>query len=275
MAQIPTFFIAGFTPPAGRLAIAIAALAASAGGALLVLRSDRTERRGAVLAGGLGLFAVLVPVLLAVAGADYLNARNVIGALVPLLIALACGLAAPRPRALGLAATAVLLAVSLAMVVKVPSDAGAQRTQWQEVAEALRYTGKPRAILLLGAHTWSRILGFYLPRTWWDPPDGTRVSEIDVLRKASSSGPCPAVVWWGASCNSGPHPPLKRSPAAGFRLASEVRAAGFVVDRYVAARPIRVYAHPPFEHFTSLDRGASYKHRGRLMVTPERAPVVP
>ena len=43
----------------------------------------------------------------------------------------------------------------------------------------------------------------------------------------------------------------------------------------MAARPIRVYAHPPFEHFTSLDRGASYKHRGRLMVTPERAPVVP
>src|SRR5207302_582458 len=49
VAQIPTFFIAGFTPPAGRLPIAIAALAASAGGALLVLRSDRTERRGAVL----------------------------------------------------------------------------------------------------------------------------------------------------------------------------------------------------------------------------------
>jgi hypothetical protein len=54
-----------------------------------------------------------------------------------------------------------------------------------------------------------------------------------------------------------------------------VRAAGFAVDRYLADRPIRVYAHPPFERFTSLDRGVSYKHRGRLMVTPERAPVVP
>jgi mannosyltransferase len=275
VAQIPAFFIAGFTPPAGRMALGIAALAAGAGFALLVLRSDRVERRGALLAGGLGLVAVLVPVLLAVAGADYLNARNVIGALVPLLIALACGLAAPRSRALGFAATTVLVAMSLAMVVKVPSDAGAQRTQWQEVAEALRYTGKPRAILLLGAHTWSRILGFYLPRTWWDPPNGTRVGEIDVLRKASRSGPCPAVVWWGASCDSGPHAPLKRSPAPGFRLASEVRAAGFAVDRYLAAHPIRVYAHPPFERFTSLDRGVSYKHRGRLMVTPERAPVVP
>jgi hypothetical protein len=167
------------------------------------------------------------------------------------------------------------VAVSLVMVFKVPDDAGAQRTHWQQIARALHYTGRPRAILLIGAHTWSRILGFYLPDTWWDPPQGTRVSEIDVLRKASAAGPCPAVVWWGASCDSGPHKPLAHSPAQGFRLAQDIRVAGFAVDRYLSSRPIRVYAHPPFEHFTSLDQGISYRHRGRLMVMPARAPVVP
>jgi hypothetical protein len=172
-------------------------------------------------------------------------------------------------------AAALLVAVSLVMVFKVPDDAGAQRTHWQQIARALHYTGRPRAILLIGAHTWSRILGFYLPDTWWDPPQGTRVSEIDVLRKASAAGPCPAVVWWGASCDSGPHKPLPRSPAPGFRLAGRVRVAGFAIDRYVSARPIRVYAHSPFERLTRFDRGASYRHRGRLMVTPRRAPVVP
>jgi mannosyltransferase len=273
--QIPAFFIAGFTPPAGRIALAVAGAAVLAGCVLLARRADPFERRGAVLAGALGLTAVLVPVLLAVAGADYLNARNVIVALVPLAIALACGLAARRPRALGLGAAAVLIAVSVMLVVKVPSDAGAQRTHWQQIARVLSLPAKPRAIMLLGAHTWSRILGFYLPHTWWDPPQGTRVSEIDVLRKAVSSGPCPAVVWWGASCDSGPHAPLPHSPAPGFRFASGERVAGFAIDRYVSPRPIRLYAHPPFEHFTQLDRGVSYRHRGRLMVTPRPAPVVP
>jgi mannosyltransferase len=275
--QIPEFFIAGFSPPAGNLEFALGGLAVLGACVLLVLarRPDIDDRRGALIAGAVGIVAVVVPVLLAVAGADFLNARNVIGALVPLTIAVAAGMAATRPRALAPLMGGVLVAVCLAMVLAVPNDAGAQRTHWQQITRALRYTGKPRAILLLGPHTWSRILGFYLPHTWWDPPRGKLVSEIDVLRKASESGPCPAVVWWGASCNSGPHAPLMRSPAPGFRLASSERVAGFAIDRYVSRHPIRVYSHPPFERFTRLDRGVSVKHRGRLMVTPTRAPPVP
>ena len=273
--QIPQFFIAGFTPPASRVVVAIGAALVLAGCALLVLRADRVERRAAVVAGGLGAVAVLVPVLLAVGGADYLNARNVIGALVPLLIALACGLAARRARVFGTAAAIGLVALSVAMVMAVPSDAGAQRAHWQQVAKVLRYTGRPRAIMLLGAHTWSRILGFYLGDVWWDPPQGRRVSEIDVLRRARSYGPCPAVVWWGASCDSGPHRPLPHPPAPGFRFVSESLVAGFAIDRYVSPRPVRLYAHPPFERRTRLDMTVSYRHRGRLMVMPRTPPPVP
>ena len=273
--QVPEFFLAGFTPPAGRVALAVGGLAAIVGGGLLLVRAERDERRGALVALAVGLCAVVVPVLITFVGADYLNARNVIGALVPLLIALSCGFAARRPRTLGAGAAAALVAVSLVMVFKVPDDAGAQRTHWRQIAGVLRGGERPRAILLLGAHTWSRILGFYLPNTWWDPPRGMRVREIDVLRKASPTGPCVAVVWWGASCDSGPHRPLARPPAPGFRPAGTTRVAGFAVDRYLSAHPIRVYAHPPFERFTRLDRGVSYKHRGRLMVTPRRAPPVP
>src|SRR6185437_9681751 len=177
--QIPEFFIAGFMPPAGRIALAVAGLAAIVGGVLLFVRAEPGERRGAYVALGIGVSAVLVPVLLAAAGADYLNARNVIGALVPLLIALACGFAARRPHGLGVAAAAVLVAVSLVMVFKVPDDPGAQRTHWQAIARVLSHAPKPHAILLLGAHTWSRILGFYMPNTWWDPPKGMVVKEID------------------------------------------------------------------------------------------------
>jgi 4-amino-4-deoxy-L-arabinose transferase-like glycosyltransferase len=273
--QIPQFFVVGFTPPAGAVALAIGGLAVLAAIALLAGRKDPRARRGALLAGAVGLSAVLVPVLLAVAGADYLNARNVIGAVVPLTIAMACGLATRRRQALGLGAAAVLVAVSVAMVVKVPSDPGAQRTHWQQVAQVLRYTGKPRAILLLGAHTWSRILGFYLPHTWWDPPHGFGVAEIDVLRRAARLGPCPAVVWWGASCNSAPRAPLRRPPARGFRLASDVRVAGFAIDRYLSPRPVRLYSRQPLERYTSMDGAGVREPRSRLMVMPRRSPVVP
>lgn len=273
--QIPQFFIAGFTPPATPLAVAIGGVAVLAGCALLVLRADRRERRAALVANGVGAAAVLVPVVSAVAGMDYLNARNVIAALVPLLIALACGLAARRARLVGAAAAVVLVALSLAMVMTVPSDAGAQRARWQQVAKVLRFTGRPRAIVLLGAHTWSRILGFYLGDVWWDPPQGRRVAEIDVLRRADSYGACPAVMWWGASCDSAPHPPLAHAPARGFRFLSESRVAGFAIDRYVSPRPVRLYAHPPFERRTRLDTSVDYRHRGRLMVMPRKAPPVP
>jgi MFS family permease len=273
--QIPKFFIAGFTPPAGRLAFALAGAGMLTGAALLALRAAPHERRGALLAGALGLAAVIAPVLLALGGADYLHARNVILALVPLLIAVAAGLTARRAGVLGAAAAVAVVAVSVAMVAKVQSDPGAQRPQWQQVAKLLAFSGEPRAIVLLGPHTWSRILGFYLRDAWWDPPHGRRVAEIDVLRKAASDGPCPAHVWWGASCDSHPHPPPIGSPARGFRFASAARVAGFAIDRYVSARPIRVYAHPPFERLTSLDLRTSYRHRGRLMVMPRSAPALP
>ncbi|HEX6461397.1 MAG TPA: glycosyltransferase family 39 protein [Thermoleophilaceae bacterium] len=273
--QIPQFFIAGFTPPATRAVLLVGGVAVLAGCALLVLRADRAELRAALVAGGLGGAAVLVPVVLAVGGADYLNARNVIAALVPLLIALACGFAASRARLVGAAAAMVLVVVSLAMVMAVPGDAGAQRAHWQEVAKELRFTGRPRAIMLLGAHTWSRILGFYLRDIWWDPPHGRRVSEIDVLRRSASYGACPVVVWWGPSCDSAPHPPLAHPPAPGFRFASETRVAGFAIDRYVSPRAVRLYAHAPFEHRVPADSVVSYRQRGRLMVMPRKAPPVP
>jgi hypothetical protein len=273
--QIPEFFVAGFSPPAGRPEFAIGGLAALCGLVLLIRRSDHVGRNGALIAGAIGLCAVLVPVLLAVAGADYLNARNVIVGLVPLTIAVAGGLAAARPRALAPLAAGALVVMSLAMVVALPADAGAQRTHWQEITRALRYTGRAKAIVLLGPHTWSRIISFYLPDTWWDPPRGADVSEIDVLRKTANDGPCPAVVWWGASCNSGPHRALMHSPAPGFRYVSSDRVAGFAIDRYVSSHPIRVYSHPPFERFMRMDVLESAKHRGRLMVQPRQAPPVP
>ena len=92
VAETGHLFLVGFRPPATSTAFAAAAAAVAVAVALLVVRADRAQRRGAVLAAVVGLGAVAVPVGLALAGTDYVNGRNLVGALVPLLVVVAAGL---------------------------------------------------------------------------------------------------------------------------------------------------------------------------------------
>ena len=83
-----------------RLAPAIVPLAAIAAALLLLaLRGERVERRAAGLMLAIAGFTVAAPLAIAVVrpSADFVLARNLIPALVPLLVAVAIG-AHPRPR---------------------------------------------------------------------------------------------------------------------------------------------------------------------------------
>jgi 4-amino-4-deoxy-L-arabinose transferase-like glycosyltransferase len=266
--QVVQFFAVGFSPPStlGTLALAGALLACAL--TLLIVRAERSQRSGAAAAAFVGAVAVLVPVVLAAVGVDYLNARNVIGALPPLAVVAGAGFGAARPRLIGPALALALAGLSLWMVAGVARDLTAQRPHWQQVAALLAREPRRRAILPLDAPTWSRPLGFYLPRTWWAPAGGKPVREIDVVRKVPHTGPCPTAVWWGALCNIGTHRALQHGPARGFMFVSSERVAGFAVDRYAARAPIRVYPRRPFDR----PGGAG---RRLLLVTPTAAPVVP
>jgi mannosyltransferase len=266
--QVVQFFAVGFSPPStlGVLAVAGALLVAAL--TLLALRAERTQLSGAAAAAFVGAVAVLVPVLLAAVGVDYLNGRNVIGALPPLAVVAGAGFGAARARLLGPALALVLAGVSIWMIAGVARDLTAQRPHWQQVAALLARDPLPRAILPLDAPTWSRPLGFYLPHTWWAPARGKPVREIDVVRKVPHTGPCPTAVWWGALCNVGTHRALHTAPARGFTFVSSGRVAGFAVDRYAARAPIRVYPRRPFER-------AGGAGRRLLLVSPTTAPVVP
>jgi hypothetical protein len=67
---------------AGILALAFAAAMILT----LVLRGTRGERRGASLVGGIGVLAFCLPLGLAFAGVDYVEPRNLLPSLVPLLV---------------------------------------------------------------------------------------------------------------------------------------------------------------------------------------------
>src|SRR4051812_20123461 len=73
--QLPTQLLAGFTPPATRLALGLIAAAAAVAVVLGLCLGSRFERRGALLAGAVATAAVLVPIGIAALGIDYVNTR--------------------------------------------------------------------------------------------------------------------------------------------------------------------------------------------------------
>ncbi len=111
---------------------------------LIAVRGKRSERHAAAIPLSVGLAAIGIPIMLALVlpGKDYLLARNVMPALVPLLLAVAIGVTLPAARRLGAVIATVLLAYSLAFCVWASFSPDLQRPDWSAVADEL---GEPRA----------------------------------------------------------------------------------------------------------------------------------
>jgi hypothetical protein len=128
--------------------LAIVPLALVLGAFLLLrLRGDREERRAAVDPLLVSAAAIGIPLLLAVVpgGKDFVLARNVIPALVPLLVTVAIALTLPAARRLGTAIGAVLLAYSLGFSVWASVDQELQRPDWKAAAAEIGEPQAPRA----------------------------------------------------------------------------------------------------------------------------------
>jgi mannosyltransferase len=186
--------------------------------ALLVLRGSREERRAASVPFAVGAVALGIPLLLALAsaGRDFVLARNLLPALVPLLVVVAIGLTGERTRRLGAAVAALLVAYSLAFSVWVNFDEDLQRPDWDAVAGGLGEPDAPRATV-----TW--VLGeaplrFYLSTgaIQLKAAEGYDwlVREIDFV----SEGPAP--------------PPPRHLLGPGFRQVSREDLGRLFVRRY-------------------------------------------
>ena len=117
---------------------------------LLALRGDREEKRAAAVPLAVAAVTIAIPLLLALASAgnDYFLARNLLPALVPLLLVVAIGATARSRRRLGAALAAGVFAYSLALCVRVQFDEGLQRPDWRRVAAHLGEPRAPRATVL-------------------------------------------------------------------------------------------------------------------------------
>ena len=190
--------------------------------ALLVLRGTGAERRAAALPLALAAVTVLVPVALALLypGKDYVLARNLLPALVPLLVVLAIGLSLQRARRLGTALAALLAAYWLGFSIWASVTPALQRPDFAAVASALGEPTVPRAMV-----TWTigeAPLRYYLSTgSIQAQPEGFRwwVGEVDFI----SDGPAP--------------PPSAHQLGPGFREAGYRRVGRLYVRRYLTPGP--------------------------------------
>jgi hypothetical protein len=162
---------------------------------LLALRAGRDERRAAGRMLAIVTATVGAPLALALLapGKDYVLARNLLPALVPLLVALAIGATLRRAGRAGTLAAAVLVVYSLGFSILASASPSLQRPDWKAVAAKLGEPSGPRATIAwtLGEAS----LRYYLSTGSFQvqPSDGFDwdVHEIDFVSQGSAP-PVPA-----------------------------------------------------------------------------------
>lgn len=182
IAAIPTRFLLGEdASSASKAAAVVIALLLVAIGLLFLARGAQAGRQPRLQAAlAVPLLGVLIPVLLALTGHDYLDARNLVGSWAPLAVVLAVGYGATGRS--GLAAAGALAVLFLAMFVLGNTDLAVERTDYRGVVAALGPSPGPgeRAIVVSPDYNWTP-LGYYLPGYPQLGPGNVGVREIDLI----------------------------------------------------------------------------------------------
>jgi len=260
LAQIPPQLLLGTGAPDRDALKIIGAVALIVAIFLLARRSDGRERRGALIGGALAVSTILISLALVVAGVDELITRNIIVALLELILVLAAALGARRAGIPGIAGLLAVCVVGIVCAVAVMTNPAFQRPDWRGLAHAIIAADRPapqRAggrgaahgvgvnagrsrVVIIERYFAAPPLNVYLPglramkRT-----DTLRTREVDLV---SARAPLPSwFCWWGAECN------IKRSQIyrgiriPGFRDDHRLLHAGqFTVLRLIARRPLGV-----------------------------------
>ncbi|MGE5408368.1 MAG: glycosyltransferase family 39 protein [Syntrophothermus sp.] len=194
------------------LALCVAALG------LLLLRGEREARRAAAPPLLLAAIAIGAPIGLALVspGKDFVLARNLMPALIPLLLAVAIAVTMPASRRLGIVVGAALFAYSLGFCILAGAVPQLQRPDWSAVAARLGEPRRPRAMA-----TWAlgeAPLRYYLSTGSFQVRASERypwqVGEIDLV----SQGWAP--------------PPARSAIGPSFRESSHEYAGPLFIRRY-------------------------------------------
>lgn len=223
VAQVPKQLLLGYASPAQTVTSVLAAVLVLAA-ATAALLAGRDALRPAVVPLLLGVCTVLVPIVLAVIGIDFLNTRNLIVALPPLAVAAAVGLAGARAGAWCAAALALLCVVVVGLV---DGNVHYQRSDSRGVSRALGSAPGPRALVVGSASAEISLFPYRSGLSLLTAP--APVSELDVIVGAAQS-PGHGLAAPPPAAPAPPTPP-------GFTALKPDRTATFIVWRYRAPSP--------------------------------------
>jgi mannosyltransferase len=182
------------------------------------LAPERTVGRAALLCTAIAAGGILIPLALAIFGADYLAPRNLVGAMIPVTALIAVLAASPATGRVGMGLVLLSALGLLLITVDVDLSPRLQRGNWREVARVLRGGAPDRAITTV--ELGSAPLEYYLhPLHNLAPGTSPALSEID------ETG----------------YSPLRESagetPAHGFRLVQRLNIDGLIVYGFVSPVP--------------------------------------
>lgn len=227
--QVPKQLLIGYASPVQTVtgALALALVLAGAGWSLVAGRHlGSTPMRLTLATAATGL---LLPIVLAVAGIDFLNTRNLLPALAPLTAVAAAGFAAPSARRWAPWCAAGLVTVFTVVVVLVDTHPAYQRPDFRDAVHALGAARAPRVLLVSPANG-------LLPIQAYAPDVGVlftsaTVTELDIVDVAAQSAP-----------STPPGPLTGIAAPSGFARVGSVVRPGYTLVRYRAAVPTAVAA---------------------------------
>jgi uncharacterized membrane protein len=245
---IPQYYLTGYSgAPLGHGVEALIALLIVVGlafGAAFGLPA--AARRGALLALAIAACGVLIPLAMALAGADYLAPRNVVAAMIPLTAMIAVVVSSPRAGRGGTAIAALLAIAFLAVTIDVNVNVRLQRNDWSGVADAIRVPLRAGARVITIEELASAPLEYYMPPLHNMASGATaRLTEIDELG-------------WFPLRNGAADP-----PAPGFRLAERLDIHDLIVYRFVSPAPTPVAERTLLDEVLTRDQHSEVLVPGR------------
>jgi mannosyltransferase len=252
---IPQYYLTGYSAaPLGHGIELLVALTILAGLGLALWRVlTPRESDGALLALAIAACGVLLPLALALLGADYLAPRNLVAAMIPLSATIGVIVAARRCGRAGMALGALIALAFLALSVDVDLSPRLQRGDWRGLAQTLRsgwhepassFRGGPT---LRGAPSQTAITTVELgaaPLEYYLPPLHNLARDTEVrVREIDETGYGPLA------------PGAGTPPAAGFRLVQHTDVNGLIlyrftssVARFVSEVALRTHVITPHAH---------------------------
>lgn len=226
--------LASPSPPATLLWIAALALALI-GAALALLTTPPAQRHFARVLATFVAIDLVVPILAALAGYDYIVTRNLIATLVPFVVLLGIGFATPRVARAGVAGAAMTTGLWLGAVSTITAEPALQRIDTKAAVASLGPPTVDRVVLSPGTYLFGYVLPRYVTPSSAFVNTPVPVQEIDILIPHPGRGTPPCLA--GQTCELFPTQERPGSPAPGFRLVSKREIVPFTVLRWRARKP--------------------------------------